>query len=1594
MSLKASKKLSIKKNKPLKDSPGAEVLKKLGLDACWATPLDPASMLDISTWALEKQAAAGPEDLPSAFLHRLWLLSPDARSPCCEPSHNDQDDTSKSPEETLSYSGGQNHFALNPLDLVAAVYMSCHTFLQQEVTSRMVQCQFAVPLVLPDIDPEEPSQLLLWPLRGVSGQWMSHVPGENRKVQWGYLPSTYMPVVSCLRLGDCSVSKSRVLNHVLGGREPCIDTFLHRGMDGGQLPRRIASGLVEVAWYRPAGGAADIFPVPFVISNLRGNAGTREQCLSLLCRASSAVVLFCGDLNEKERQILSACRNTARSLIVIELSDSQQDENAVVKFAGGNGKEHTELPQGSVLQGKALSEEELANRLGVILKGLLPDKLHLVTLEETANVAVELGLKVDEGAACKSAMATVENLLTGLDEGAAQFRERQFPLQGPLWRKLAETDKKESKQRREGQNIDSRLLKEKKDILAELGSYQMTPVMKMFTDVLFTADKVERTYFLTWLKLRLHQKQIEAQNKSQHLISTNSPSEQRDGYFDELHNGISDDREHSDSLCTDILLEDLPVSCSQETDPSWLGLEHFLREMGLIFELKELGHGSGSHNVLRLPSIAADLLLDGIPLEIMDGDASNVPTHWLSCVFAELKRRLPQHQCRTRVLTITGAHHARNAEVLSALFGVKFPDGGKRSTRGLYIIILCLPERLQKDMECDFLLLIDVEGLCSIAPENRNARLRDNEMATVATGMSDVLLQNISSGTESEADFTVTVNALLRIKEYGTLPICQVATQGEDIKSLLQASQLKRVTEMLQHEIGHRGSEKDENCAAESASCFTCVIGPWSNTPLSQSGRKQYCKAVVKLKKNLFGAMKRSLAQSQAPVLSEFVTRLCAVWEAVKSESFSIGLQDTGIALALSLLCTEHSQWEDVALKHVEGWLVAATKKMFATRAKASDVENVLLNELKVEAKEEVKAQVDKIRSKSEAHLMNDDLLKMHVEMFRSVLMSHTDNFEEKIGQELIQRLETASESFCSSTQLRAFEALLENKQESKLHELLEKNKSSDVLLEDSELEQVFDGAWTETLSNFDFRPSESDNIAARVTNILRENLISRGLQKHMRKVEALNHHQTSSLQVTDKYFGYRSRLKHMFDDNNRGQRLQAQQVADRVVDEYNRFVAEKTSLPADFSDSYITPLLENVERALVEESIEIRTAFEVDLKVYLCSAACQDFQKVHDRYAKSVELLRCITASKDTYLAEFIYEFRKKDQCRRVAEAFTSVVVKPTVLDYIYRPLEERIVEEITAKQLCYQSPRAFHQSLLEELIKEDRFESFQEYLLSFDGFRLRTIQERVIAHMSESPALDIWRQQRLGDIVGRVAVAVSQAAEGTSAGLSESKPLLERVCNVLEQDGDVRVSRSPLDGPLFSITTEWDRFVTCVMEMLASMRLELAREFSQNADMAQVLRCLPIQPQHSIISSVRGCGKQCPLCGAPCEVQEMGHEVHRALLHRPKGLLPYDANSLSFIIHSESCEQRKPDKTSCVQGTYFACRDLPSHYLDWKLFPEDLNGQKLCVYWRYVLARFNERLAQKYDEKPVTIPQEWKKISQEEALRSLREGFLTKPL
>lgn len=78
------------------------------------------------------------------------------------------------------------------------------------------------------------------------------------------------------------------------------------------------------------------------------------------------------------------------------------------------------------------------------------------------------------------------------------------------------------------------------------------------------------------------------------------------------------------------------------------GLENILRELGQIYEAV---HEASLHSdkdilekVKHLPETTARLLLKGIPLELVDGDASNVPLTWIRAVLSKLEKLIGERK--------------------------------------------------------------------------------------------------------------------------------------------------------------------------------------------------------------------------------------------------------------------------------------------------------------------------------------------------------------------------------------------------------------------------------------------------------------------------------------------------------------------------------------------------------------------------------------------------------------------------------------------------------------------------------------------------------------------------------------------------------------------------------------------------------------------------------------------------------------------------------------------------------------------------------------------------------------------------------------
>ncbi|KAH9560980.1 hypothetical protein CY35_06G138000 [Sphagnum magellanicum] len=178
----------------------------------------------------------------------------------------------------------------------------------------------------------------------------------------------------------------------------------------------------------------------------------------------------------------------------------------------------------------------------------------------------------------------------------------------------------------------------------------------------------------------------------------------------------------------------------QEHVDQMLALEHLWRELSHIF--------AANPSKKELPRLAARHLLDGFPLEILDGDAAMFHKLWVETVLVELERMLLallKRKPKVFVLSIVGLQSSGKSTLLNLMFGSQLKTSAGQCTRGVYLQLV-----KSEWPEYDYVLILDTEGIR--APEffgTKDVELHDNRLATFAVLPADACIIMVANEEDS-----------------------------------------------------------------------------------------------------------------------------------------------------------------------------------------------------------------------------------------------------------------------------------------------------------------------------------------------------------------------------------------------------------------------------------------------------------------------------------------------------------------------------------------------------------------------------------------------------------------------------------------------------------------------------------------------------------------------------------------------------------------------------------------------------------------------------------------------------------------------------
>ncbi|KAI5102661.1 interferon-induced very large GTPase 1-like, partial [Silurus meridionalis] len=1541
----------------------------LGLKEYYPNKLTLRSLLEINSASVSDEEVQTLQAIPWTFLRKLLTVNSNSRSSISVQGKKNETD------DLFDEQGSDD--TPNLLDLHTALFACADSFLQQEMALKMSMCQFAVPLVLPQ-GVHNKCTLMLWALRGILKEWRPHSMSDSKGFVEDSVVHAKIPLISFVRLSNCSLSKSQVLNQVLNNSQQHHDFFSHQKMTGGSAPRIIAKGIVEICWSLPCGNnSIDVFPEPVAIANLRGDVCTFETQFSFLTQVSTAVFVFLDSVDNNEQRLFASLQEKSKMFLLV---NSQTNMSQKTKSSIKSAYKALQLERDHIIvKSQNMNLAAFAKMIRSTIIHLPSNMLKSCDINSMKGIARELGLCIDESEnrACVSAEQTAEEIMKCIGvRQVVEFKKARLPLQGENWKRLAQIEKEQCRLQHSGElNLEeykAQIQKEKDEIRTKQTQYKLTDSMDIFIKALSTPDDTERAFFLRWLGLKLDR---HSHKQMSHLRHKYAWCEQKKG------------REGMARLVQELL------DCS-------LAIEHYTREMGQIYEAFSFGSNKMSDKIHNLPTLAAKMLLAGFPLELLDGDASNIPEKWVSDVLMELHRMVEQ-KSRLLVLTVLGVQSTGKSTLLNTMFGVQFAVSSGRCTRGAYMIFIPVGDDLKEELLCDFVLLIDTEGLKSPAlAQLEDSYEHDNELATFVIGLSDVTIINVAmeNSTEMKDVLQIAVHAFLRMKEIGKKAVCHFVHQNvagvsaydknmTDRKKLLdQLNEMTLIAAEMEKQPNVKKFTDVLDYDVEKNNCY--IPGLWHGTPPMAPVNTGYSVAVLDFKKKLMERLKvrKDEEPSQIP---EFLQWMSSLWRAVKFENFIFSFRNTLVAHAYDNLCKEFSDWEWSFRRHI--LFLIQTAEVQISNAEISSIHEVV-EPFKEKLDKEIMLQTKAMNEKLKDYYKRKDRNVHLVEKYKIDFVKSIKSLENGIKDEVKKRLAVALEIRRNKEKVEEIHSKQSEMIECQVLKLLHSyNHRKDV--SDEDLKADFERMWRKELANI--TGLKERDISAEILKQLLASLGNQNFNEYLQKVEDLSQCGQKDFKIKTKHVekgkGF-EKFAALFKLKSAQHDLKV--IAVDTITSCTGMIEQFTQSKSDYQEIFTKDVLDKIDEHLKKAGSKYNTKFEFDLKVHICGIASWKFTEMHRKYLADQDPAKHLEKFKSQYLSDFIDLYREKDQCQRKAQDFTQLCLKPAVTEYLDQSLGSDIVDAVLENKTTEYSSRAlFQYTVLNELLEELNFKGYIRYILHYENYVKRWIYKHIIKCFSKDISLQKLKEKKLSIIISKLTKAVETSklkangcplpnnAEGTAI-------FIQNLCKAMN---DVfSISMNTVEGVLFQNTSCCDSFTKSLYECVDNMKQQIAKKISESTDITETLNYVLVKPQDELFKRVFGCGAQCPFCKTPCEAGGKEHQLHHAAVHRPQGLGVYrydKSNKLCEEICTSSVHGNGTFASHETNFQFHPCKDYQKYYPDWHIAPD--MSIEASNYWKYVLVTFNKQFAEFYEAEPAVYPGAWDKITKEQAFISLNCMF-----
>nr|XP_054761386.1 interferon-induced very large GTPase 1-like [Lytechinus pictus] len=1621
-----------------------DTLKALDLDKYFPAQIALLNAMEIKRVSRPLNLA----EIPWAIIHKLLMID-------CHARDNHLSVENKSSSEKKPDDGGESDFEallemhnssddedkpteINTLDAIVAIFTCCDSFLKQVLAQKLFVCKLAIPFLYP-LGSEDKVGMSLWALRTINVQWTSNsnVASETPVTERPF------PLVSFIRLGRPHLSKSKLMNDIL--RNDSHDTFFHHDCNNGTVPRRITDGLVECSWFITSGKEMENLPSTTMFLNLRGDASSLKKQRKILQEISSVlfVIVTAEDLakthnTETCQHILLSGGRTILFLIRGDNKQSTQDLRAFFEAVGKDILKGVPVISSNTKEGVQKNASELKTEARMKLSEVLTG---------CSGILRDMGVVVDEydDGACLKGKELAENVVSHMaGKDIENCKGLLLPLQDAEWIEYCKLLKKQHRASGKGSQSSSTYqasrVKQKMDRLREKQGEicnTLTPFIKDFMSTLQNNQDVVM-YFLKWMNILLDKKSratLPDLRRKYHEVWTEFQEAKREQDEEKLHR-------------VKLQVDDKEKQLSSAS----LGLENMFRELGQIYEaVKGSGEiGKATQDAVEyLPERAAELLLNGIPLELIDGDASSIPIGWVTAVLSKLENIIGEK--RLFVLSVLGIQSSGKSTLLNTMFGLQFAVSAGRCTRGAYMQLI--PVDGDSNLPFDYVAVVDTEGLR--APELGQPKYEhDNELATLVIGLGDVTMINI------KGENTAEMKDILQIVVHAFLRMNLVRKNIQDNRTCIFVNQnvpaanaeelMMHGCQKLQENLDHMAKEAALSESIADIHSFSQIINfdvqkhvwyfsdLWHGAPPMAPANPGYSEKVESVRFQLLE--KITLEQKTFLTASDLSIRLYDLWNGILADDFVFSFRNSLEVKAYNGLQSKYYSLEWELQDKLKSWLHDAEIKL--KRCEILDgLENSCqslvgkLSKALTETAEEIKTCLIEYFE----NCALQEIIIQWQETKLNQLNFAVEQQQSEVRADLLSIKEARRVEILQAQKWLNHETYIMDK----AVELADNLKGKEA--SDDELEKKFELMWTPMVNELATKTADKDlRMDVVMDDVLHQRFHAHGglLRKELEQLPlkiplqctslessiTLDFVENGDINIKRSFLGHVGKgLKTLtvVDRRELEARNKAVVVTRSILKDVSTYLRGLSKHDVKFNKLYATEIIQKLvakidahnENARVSEQcvFTICNRYTVKLAVHVSRHCVQVFTSMQSEYNKKHGVKAKLQNYKNTAWSLFKNKVRQSTEEVLAGDLLTTHlrrIVQDTVKKAIPRKCTEEVLRDFQMTKYYLMV------KMMDDLAVKANFKKYKSYIKNAKRFALQWITQYTDEKMfsrKESSGMSRYAEISKSHIArimlciaGSVAYATSEV-EGK--GGMRMALWIELFCQRVSEELAVPVST--LSFVKDRSVMDFNNLQRIILEQLEEVQIELEKAFAIKR--AHSIEWNGSHPSQQILDKIWGCQEQCPFCKEPCadttpDHYDLSGRSHICVQHRPQGIggihlsedgVNHDKGQLIL----ETCNydiQRESVSFKCNVGNY-KCRnsgkrsttrddfiyhnytEYKTYMPDWDIAPDRTNA--VSKYWMWFMATYQHQLKDMHNAKLPDIPENWTKITKEEALNDLRK-------